>query len=525
MLPAIQLPRVNTGPFAFGNSKPAAAIKRIWQPNPDLPDGRANPQRLALESEADELFYGGSAGGGKTDLGIGAAIIGHRRAAIFRRTFPNLDAIEQRLTELLGEDKYNKSRRVWDDGRLRIELEACQHEKDKTKQQGRPRDLYVFDEITEFSRTIYQFITGWNRSTIPGQRTRIVCTGNPPIDSDGLWVVEEWGPWLDPDFHDPAEYGEMRWYYYDANGHIQWQRTAEPIEVDGVSIVPTSRTFIPATLADNPHLAEDGKYAQRLNALPEPLRSAFRDGNFRALSQQGDPFQVIPTEWVRAAQRRWLEREQPDGRPDAAGHDVSRGGNDATTYAPRWGTYFGDVQTWPGFSIPDGPTAAMKVHNAAGANPPDVLNVDVIGYGSSSFDSLIGMGYNAMPINVSAGSSYKDKSGKLTMFNLRAELYWRLRDALDPADNSGLCLPDDPELLRDLCSARYKPLAGGKIKIESKEEIKDRIGRSPDKGDAVLLANYDNRPASMPDKQPTANSKWQGAGMTPAAKGSRWKKL
>ncbi|MBK7181127.1 MAG: hypothetical protein IPH82_28775 [Chloroflexi bacterium] len=98
MLPAIQLPRVNTGPFAFGGSKPAAAIKRIWQPNPDLPDGRANPQRLALESEADELFYGGSAGGGKTDLGIGAAIIGHRRAAIFRRTFPNLDAIEQRLT-------------------------------------------------------------------------------------------------------------------------------------------------------------------------------------------------------------------------------------------------------------------------------------------------------------------------------------------------------------------------------------------------------------------------------------------
>ena len=104
----------------------------------------------------------------------------------------------------------------------------------------------------------------------------------------------------------------------------------------------------------------------------------------------------------------------------------------------------------------------MKVHNAAGTSPPDVLNVDVIGYGSSSFDSLVGMGYNAMPINVSAGSSYKDKSGKLTMYNLRAELYWRLRDALDPADNSGLCLPDDPELLRDLCSARYKPLAGGK---------------------------------------------------------------
>jgi hypothetical protein len=119
-----------------------------------------------------------------------------------------------------------------------------------------------------------------------------------------------------------------------------------------------------------------------------------------------------------------------------------------------------------------------------------VVNVDVIGYGSSSYDSLIGMGYNAQPINVSSASRYQDKSGKLTMVNLRAELYWRMRDALDPENNSTICLPDDSELLRDLCSARYKPLAGGKIQIESKDDIKKRIGRSPDKGDAVLMANY-----------------------------------
>jgi len=76
------------------------------------------------------------------------------------------------------------------------------------------------------------------------------------------------------------------------------------------------------------------------------------------------------------------------------------------------------------------------------------------------------------------------------MLNLRAELYWMLRDALDPENNSTIALPDDPELLRDLCSARYVPMAGGKVKVESKDEIKARIGRSPDKGDAVLLANY-----------------------------------
>lgn len=483
------MPRVNTGRFAFGGSSQTSE-NLVWKPNPDAPDGTPNPQRMALESKADELFYGGSAGGGKTDLLIGAALTKHRRAAIFRRVFPNLDSIEQRLTEIVGNDKYNLSKKIYDDGRVRVELEACQMEKDRFKQQGRARDFYGFDEITEFSRSIYQFTIGWNRTTEPGQRTRVICTGNPPVDSDGMWVVEEWAPWLDPDFYAPARPGELRWYYYDENGRIQWQRDSKPVQVGDTLIHPTSRTFIPATLGDNPHLAADGRYLQRLNALPEPLRSAFRDGNFRAMTEQGDPFQVIPAAWVRAAQRRWLERERPVGPPDCAGHDVSRSGNDATTYAPRWADYFGPVVSWPGHSITDGPTAALKVHQQAERTPPKTINVDIIGYGSSSFDSLRGMGYNAIPINVSTSSRYRDKSGKLTMLNLRSELYWRMREALDPEYNSSVCLPDDPELLRDLSSARYKMLAGGKIQVESKEDIKKRIGRSPDKGDAVLMANY-----------------------------------
>jgi hypothetical protein len=320
---------------------------------------------LALECEADELFYGGQAGGGKTDLLVGASLTGHKRAAIFRRTYPNLDAIEQRLLDLVSNDNYNLTRKVYNNGRVRLELESCQRETDKTKQQGRARDFYGFDEITEFSRTIYQFIIGWNRTADPGQRCRVICTGNPPIDSDGLWVVEEWAPWLDPDFHDPAGSGELRWYYYDENGRIQWQRDNSPVMVDGVKVPPRSRTFIPATLQDNPHLSDDGRYMSVLNSLPEPLRSAFRDGDFRALTQQGDPFQVIPTAWVREAQKRWRERKQPTGNPDGAGHDVSRGGQDATTYAPRWVDYFGEVSTWPDVTIPDGPTAAMMVHSEA----------------------------------------------------------------------------------------------------------------------------------------------------------------
>jgi hypothetical protein len=365
-----------------------------------------------------------------------------------------------------------------------------QYEDDKKDWQGRPHDFYGFDEPTEFARSQYQFVIGWLRTERAAQRTRVILAGNPPIDQEGMWLIEEWGPWLDPDFPDPAEPGELRWYYYDDNGHLQWQKTNATVMINGKSERPTSRTFIPAGLQDNPHLSEDGRYAQRLNALPEPLRSAFRDGDFRAITRTGNPFQIIPTDWVRAAQRRWVERQRPSGNSDAAGHDVSRGGQDETTLTERWGNYIDITGTWPGVQVPDGPTAANLVHNALNGRTPTILNVDVIGYGSSSYDSLKGMGYNAVPVNVSSGSIYQDKSEKLTMVNLRAELAWRMRDALDPESGIDLALPDDPRVITDLCSINYTPLAGGKVKAESKEDIKKRIGRSPDIGDAILMVNY-----------------------------------
>jgi hypothetical protein len=61
-----------------------------------------------------------------------------------------------------------------------------------------------------------------------------------------------------------------------------------------------SRTFIPAALRDNPFLINTN-YQANLDGLPEPLRSAVRDGNFMAARQDAD-FQVIPTQWLIEAQ-------------------------------------------------------------------------------------------------------------------------------------------------------------------------------------------------------------------------------
>jgi hypothetical protein len=270
-----------------------------------------------------------------------------------------------------------------------------------------------------------------------------------------------------------------------------------PFEHDGEEIRPLSRTFIPARLEDNPHLA-NSSYRSTLQALPEPLRSQLLYGDFAA-KKGADPFQIIPTQWVREAQRRWAEAKEPDRRqrPSAVGVDVARAGQDRTVFAPRWGDYYGEPVVFPGPATPDGPTVAELFRQAY----PDAarVNVDVIGVGSSAYDSLNAMYSDVRPVNVSTGSTYTDKSGRLKMGNLRAELLWRMRDALDPGGKKALALPPGNEVLADLCAARYRVQAGGKVLAESKEDIKARLGRSPDVGDALLLASYDQAVSAWGD--------------------------
>jgi len=356
--------------------------KRVrWIPQSDK-------QWAALLSRADETFFGGAAGGGKSDLIIGMACELHQHSVIFRRLYPNLKEIMRRARELIEDDaKENKSDKVWtwNDGRT-LEFGAVQYEDNKKDWQGRPHDLKAFDEITEFTESQYVFITGWNRSTDPGQRVRVIVTGNPPMDEDGAWVLRRWGAWLDPNHARPAIDGELR-YYATLDGKETECASGEPFDHNGEKIYPRSRTFIKSLLSDNPYYAHDSQYISVLQSLPEPLRSQLLNADFQA-SQSPDPFQVIPAEWVRAAQKRWLALEKPTTPLTAAGLDPSRGGDDKTCLARRYDNYFDIVDYWPGKIAIDGPTVAGLVHSVIKDNKPIFINVDVVGIGSSVFDSL-----------------------------------------------------------------------------------------------------------------------------------------
>src|SRR5262249_5668616 len=110
-----------------------------------------------------------------------------------------------------------------------------------------------------------------------------------------------------------------------------------------------------------------------------------------------------------------------------------------------------------------------------------------IGYGSSCCDALAEkIGRLAVAVNVALPTDFYDRSGKYRLTNVRAACYWRLREALDPEHGDGLMLPPDQELLSDLCAPRFEVRASG-IAVEAKERLKERIGRSPDVGDAAAL--------------------------------------
>ena len=450
----------------------------------------SKPQRDAILSEADELFYGGQAGGGKSDLLLGLSVTGHRKSVIFRREFSQLTGagglIERSREVLAGLGRYNGQEHVWREipgGRI-LEFGGVQHEQDKRRYQGRPHDLKAFDEVTEFTESQYKYLTGWARSTEPGQRVRIVATGNPPSHSEGMWVIQHWAPWLDDRHPNPALPGELRWFAILEGKNVELESSV-PFEHGGEFITPTSRTFIPAALADNPFLSETN-YAAILQSLPEPLRSQLLYGDF-SIGVQDNAYQVIPTEWVRMAFARYEESDGPDVPLMTLGVDVARGGDDQTVICERYGNWFPPMHKWDGVETRDGPEVAALVVGVSGVTAETLLNVDVIGVGGSVYDFLNALELNVMGVNFAEGSDYHDLTGFLKMRNMRAEAYWRAREALDPKTGDNLAIAPDNELLADLTTPTYKPTPSG-ILIESKKDIKERIGRSTDCGDAFVMS-------------------------------------
>lgn len=207
---------------------------------------------------------------------------------------------------------------------------------------------------------------------------------------------------------------------------------------------------------------------------------------------------LIPMSWVRAAHERWHEwnenplrdSHEPPGRR-IFGVDVARFGDDQTCIATRQGDVVMKIETWSQMDTVD---VTNLVDTRLAAHGLYTSVVDVIGVGAGVVDQLRRRGRNVQAFNASQRTGRRDATGEWKFPNKRCAAWYNLRELLDPALGATLALPPDDDLTADLCTPRYEPRAGGILWIESKEDIKKRLGRSPDLGDAVAMACWVEKP-------------------------------
>lgn len=481
----------------------AATSHLKWIANP-------GPQTDAYFSKADVLLYGGQGGGGKSDLGLGLAFTAHERSLILRREYANLGALTDRTVEIHGSRSgFNgspppKLRFHRQDKECLIAFGANQHLGDEQAWQGQAFDFKYFDEATQFLELQIRFHLGWIRSTTQGQRTRAVLGTNPPINSDGDWIIGMFRPWLDLTHPKPAKHGELRWYVTAPDGTDLEVDGPQPREMSGRTLMPMSRSFIPAKLSDNPYLINTD-YQAKLDALPEPIRSAVRDGNFMATRSDSDK-QVIPTQWIIEAQSRWTERPPEGEAMVAIAADIAQGGNDNTVITYRHRGWFAPQVVRKGVDTPDGASVVALIMANRRDGAEIVLDMGG-GYGGAASERLNDNNVPHVRFNGANASMKKTKDGTLGFVNRRAEVYWIMREELDPEQEGGspIALPPDPELRSQLAAATYKVTMRG-LQVEAKDEIKKRLGVSPDKADSAVMCLAEGKRSEVRAKRRARHS-------------------
>ena len=302
-----------------------------WKPNP-------GPQERFHRSSADEVLYGGQAGGGKTESLLiealrHAAVPGYT-AVLFRRTFRELQQpkglIERgRVVCPAFGGIYHETKFMWrfPAGGMLV-FSHMEAEKDKLKHQSAEYAYIAFDELTSFTESQYRYLFSRARTTcgVPAR----VRAGSNPGNIGHEWVKRRWAAWLDGNHPNPAKDGEIRWYKPEGEAEVE----CDPGDPDGLS-----RTFIRATVWDNPYIIEnDPSYIAKLKALPLVERMQLLEGDWDVMAAAG---LVFKREWfgiVKArpeAKRRvrfWdlaaTEKEAAKDEPDyTAGARVSLLGN------------------------------------------------------------------------------------------------------------------------------------------------------------------------------------------------------
>ena len=187
---------------------------------------------------------------------------------------------------------------------------------------------------------------------------------------------------------------------------------------------------------------------------------------------------IIPFHLVEAATQRDVVLDE--GASTTWGLDVARFGSDRTVLAKRQGNVITEVNGWQGLDLMQTVGRVKAEYDGLPSHLRSMeIMVDVIGMGGGVVDRLRELGMPVRGVNVAESPSMGD-----TYTNLRAELWFKMRGWLE---QRGARLPKNDQLIAELTSIRYSFASSGKMKAESKDDMRKRGLPSPDFADAVCL--------------------------------------
>jgi hypothetical protein len=209
--------------------------------------------------------------------------------------------------------------------------------------------------------------------------------------------------------------------------------------------------------------------------------------------------------------------------------DASGGGDDPMVIASRWDGWYDNLIDIPGKNIPmdrAGAWCAGQVVSFRADHAPVTVDLGG-GYGSSMYEHLKANGVEVHGFKGAEGTPRRSREAKYKFTNKRSAALWLFREALDPGQPGGspIALPLSPRLLSDLTAPTFEVGPNG-IKAESKESVCDRLGRSTDYGDSVVMCWFEG------PRETTAAMEWMdernfkgGGNRLPQVIGSRLQPL
>lgn len=228
-----------------------------------------------------EVFYGGAAGGGKSDALLMAALeyvhVPGYAAILFRRTHTDLAKpgalMDRSHAWLTGHAHWDGQKKMWTfPGGGRLVFGYLDTENTKFRYQSDEYQFIGFDELTHFTETQYTYMFSRLRRPVDGSLNhvplRMRAGSNPPQDAGGLWVKRRFVPvWFRPE--DAVEPKVIEQEYID-------EETGQT----------KTTKFIPARLDDNPHV-DRAAYRKSLGYLDPVTRKQLLEGDWK-IQLQGD---------------------------------------------------------------------------------------------------------------------------------------------------------------------------------------------------------------------------------------------